>query len=381
MSLAGALWLAVQDDLFLSGHNDIVATDNNTAQDKHRRESSNITSETRSLLDQFDDRFLLQHFHLSRPCLRFIIDYIHARLKKDAFAPSDNLTSVEAKTLATISFYAHGSLPSMITDRLGIDVNEAGDAVKSLTKLLSDMSPDFITFPNSYNDRMGAAQAFKNVSGIPHVVGVLAYFHVKVTPPLGREQSYVNTLRYHSVMMQVVFDVDGNILSLEQCCPGGTPEHSVWASSDIGKQFTTFQHGHSWVLGARGLFGGGHVLTPIIASRIITNATKRFNKAHAQVYGLVQHVFGGLKSRFQCLRDIGSIQTLKSVACTIKACCVLHNISKKFSVPLPLNCIIEPLHPPSKEVMSATELPYDYMEDIKDEMVKMCFGNNKEDDV
>lgn len=31
--------------------------------------------------------------------------------------------------------------------------------------------------------------------------------------------------------------------------------------------------------------------------------------------------------------------------------------------------------------MSATELPYDYMEDIKDEMVKMCFGNNKEDDV
>lgn len=262
MSSAGALWFAVQDDVFSRTCIATPSTIDITTRDKHPSQSSTSTSTTdserHSLLDRFDDPFLLQNFHLNRQCLRFIIDYIHSRLKKDIFAPSYNLLSTEAKTLAAVYFYANGSLMKTITERLEIDVNEAREAVKTLTKLLSDTSPDFITFPSSYNDRMGAAQAFKNVSGIPHVVGVLGYFHVKVTPPPGQEQMFVNTLGYHSAMMQAIFDLDGNILSLEQCCPGGTPEHSVWASTVIGKQFTTFQQGHSWVLGKNGTVSTSH---------------------------------------------------------------------------------------------------------------------------
>ncbi|KAI7792529.1 putative nuclease HARBI1 [Triplophysa rosa] len=383
MSSAGALWFAVQDDVFSNACIDTPATLDSETRDKHPSQSStsNVTSdsERHSLLDRFDDSFLLQNFHLNRQCLRFIVDYMHSRLKKDIFATSNSLMSTEARSLAAVYFHANGSLSNRITERLEIDLNEAREAVKTYTKLLSDTSPDFITFPSSYNDRMGAAHVFKNVSGIPHVVGVLGYFHVKVTPPPGQEQMFVNTLGYHSAMMQVIFDLDGNILSLEQCCPGGTPEHSVWASTVIGKQFTTFQHGHSWVLGGRGLFGGGHVLTPIMDPSIKTKAVKRFNKAHALVYGHVQQVFGVLKSRFQCLRDIGSFQTLKSVAYTVKACCVLHNISKKFSVPLPCDCILEPIHPPSSVVTSAAELPYDYMEDTKNEMIEMIFGHAEGD--
>lgn len=382
MSTAGALWFAVQDDVFSNAFNDAPATIDSTTRDKHPSQSSTSTSdlETHSLLDRFDDSFLLHNFHLNRQCLRFIIDYIHTRLKKDIFAPSHSPMSTEARILAAVYFYANGSLTSKITDRLEIDENDGREAVKNIAKLLSDRSPDFITFPSSYNDRKGAAQVFKHVSCIPHVVGVLGYFHVKVSPPPGQEQMFVNTLGYHSAMMQVIFDLYGNILSLEQCCPGGTPEHNVWASTIIGKQFTTFQHGHSWVLGGRGLFGGGHVLTPIMDTRIKTKAIKRFNKAHAQVYGRFQEVFGALKTRFQCLRDVGSFQTMKSVAYTIKACCVLHNISKKFSVPLPCDCILEPLHPPSSLVTSATELPYDYMEVTKKEMIEMFFGHAEGDD-
>ncbi|XP_051970871.1 putative nuclease HARBI1 [Xyrauchen texanus] len=388
MSLAGALWFAVQDDLFSACNDTITPTSSNSiaTQDKHPVQSSISTgfseptpaSETHTLLDRLDDRFLSQCFHLNRQCLRFIVDFIQARLKKDVFAASHNLSSSEAKILATLSFYAHGSLPCKVTDRLGIDQTSAGEAVKSLTKLLSDMSPDFITFPFSYNDRMGAAQAFKNISGIPHVVGVLGYLHVKVTPPPGEEYMYVNTLGYHSVMMQVIFDVDGNLLSVEQCWPGGTPEDSVWASSDIGKQFSTFRHGHTWVLGGRGMFGGGHVLTPVDTSRLKTNAAQRFNKAHMQVYSRMQQVFGSLKSRFQCLRDFGSIHTLESVACTITACCVLHNISKKFSVQLPWDFTVEPMHPPS-EVIYTAEPPYNYMQETKDEMIGMFFASAEDD--
>ncbi|KAF4096032.1 putative nuclease HARBI1 [Onychostoma macrolepis] len=379
MSLAGALWFAVQDDLFTNGlcsnSSSPSISISNTTQDKQSSVSEPISaSETHSVLDELDDRFISQTLHFNRQCLRFIIDFIQARLKKEVFAPGHSLTSAEANILATLACYAQGSLSSKITDRLRIDQTAAGEAVKTITKLLADMCPDFITFPNSYNDRMGTAQAFKNLSGIPHVVGVLGYLHVKVSPPLGEEHMYMNTLGYHSVMMQVIFDVDGNLLSLERCCPGGTPEHTVWENSDIGRQFSIFQHGHTWVVGSRSLHGCGHVLTPVEAFRIKSNPALRFNKAHAQLHGRTQQVFGSLKSRFQCLRDIGSIQSPESVECTIKACCVLHNICKKFSVPLPLDFSVEPLHPPSEVVNIMAEQPFDYMEDTKDEMIEMFFN-------
>lgn len=373
MSLAGALWFAVQDDLFSNGmcNNTTSPSISNTKQDKQPGISECFSApETHTLLDGLDDRFLSQCLHLNRQCLRFIVDFIQARLKKDVFAP----TSAEANILAALAYYAHGSFPIKITQRLGIDQAAAGQAVNSITKLLSDLSPDFITFPNSYNDRMGAAQAFKNLSGIPHVVGVLGYLHVKVSPPAGEEHMYMNTLGYHSVMMQVIFDVDGNLLSLEQCCPGGTPEQTVWENSDIGRQFSIFQHGHTWVVGSRSLLGCGHVLTPVEAFRIKSNAALRFNKAHAQLHSRAQQVFGSLKSRFQCLRDVGPIQSPESVAYSIKACCVLHNICKKFSVPLPLDFSAEPLHPPSEVVNILAEQPFDYMEDTKEEMIEMFFN-------
>ncbi len=126
--------------------------------------------------------------------------------------------------------------------------------------------------------------------------------------------------------------------------------------------------------GSRSLHGCGHVLTPVEAFRIKSNAVLRFNQAHAQLHGRTQQVFGSLKSRFQCLRDIGSIQSPESVECTIKACCVLHNICKKFSVPLPLDFSVEPLHPPSEVVNIMAEQPFDYMEDTKDEMIEMFFN-------
>lgn len=126
--------------------------------------------------------------------------------------------------------------------------------------------------------------------------------------------------------------------------------------------------------GSRSLLGCGHVLTPVEAFRVKSNAALRFNKAHAQLHGRAQQVFGSLKSRFQCLRDIGPIQSPELVACTIKACCVLHNICKKFSVPLPLDFSTEPLHPPSEVVNILAEQPFDYMEDTKEEMIEMFFN-------
>lgn len=63
----------------------------------------------------------------------------------------------------------------------------------------------------------------------------------------------------------------------------------------------------------------------------------RYNEAHAKLYSVMQATLGHMKRRFRCLINLGFAQkgSLDKKSNIIKACCVLHNIAKKFSVPLP----------------------------------------------
>ncbi|XP_066539932.1 putative nuclease HARBI1 [Hoplias malabaricus] len=375
MSYAGALWLAVQEDLY-------TGICNGTRENGDINRPKIIREESKGCLECFDDYFLSQCFHLSRPCLTFLLDFIKTRLKKNVFNPVSDSTSTESIILATLFFYAHGFLPSKITAKLGLNHTFAGEAVNTTSKILSELSSSFITFPASYNDRMGVAQGFKNISGIPNVVGVLGCFHVKVTPPPSELSLFLNTLGYPSVTVQMVSDVDGNLLSVEQCYPGGTREQYVWERSTICQEFVSFRHGQTWVIGGRGLPPGRHVLTPVERSQLKTSAARRFNITHSRVMTYNQHVFGCLKARFQCLNDLGTVQAdaLESVACIIKACCVLHNISKKFSVPLPREPVLEPVHPTQDVKGKEGEKSFYYMEETREDMIETCFGQIRDEE-
>ncbi|XP_026856888.2 putative nuclease HARBI1 [Electrophorus electricus] len=380
MSYAGAVWLAVQEDLYRSIF--LGPARQRRKSGTYSCSSNGHSDQARHPLDSFDDNFLSQCFHYNRQCLIFLVDYVKARMMKDIFRPSNDAASVEAMILATLCFYAQGFLPRKITDMLGLDHTSANYAVNVVSKVLADMAPDFITFPGSYNDRMGVAYGFKNLSGIPNVVGVLGCLHVQVFPPPAEERLFLNTLGYHSVMVQIINDVDGNLLSVEQCCPGGTMEQAVWESSNICQEFSRLQHGQTWVVGNSGLSKSRYVLTPVERSQIKTSAIRRFNTAQSQVLNSTQRVFGCLKTRFRCLRDLGAVQAcaLEPLARIITACCVLHNISKKFSVPLPGELVLEPVHPIPELGDEGVKNPLYYMEETREDMIEMCFGNAGEED-
>ena len=78
-----------------------------------------------------------------------------------------------------------------------------------------------------------------------------------------------------------------------------------------------------------------HVLTPVQDPS--NDKAIRYNEAHAKLYSVMQATLAHMKRRFRCLIDLGFAQkgSLDKKSNIIKACCVLHNIAKKFSVPLP----------------------------------------------
>ncbi|XP_062842055.1 putative nuclease HARBI1 [Trichomycterus rosablanca] len=378
MAYAGAVWLAVQNDLYRSGIRTPKAPKPPQNKPDLNPPDTINTNTGIDFLNRFDDYFLLQCFHFTRPCLNFITDYIQTRVKKEVFKPTNDSTSIESQTLATLYFYAHGSLPRRITDMLGMEPTETTDAVNLVSRVLEDMCSDFITFPASFDDRMGVAQGFERITCIPNVVGLLCWLHVKVTPSQAEKDFFLNTLGYYSVMVQVICDVDGNLLSVEQCYPGGTVEQQVWEGSSIFQKFDTYQHGETWILSSQSLRKSKHVLTSVEVSQIKTDAATRFNATHAQVLNLIPQVLGCLKTRFQCLNNLGSVKAnaLKPVARIVTACCVLHNISKKFSVPLPGDLVLEPEHPVPAARQQVKE---NCVDERKEDMIETCFGNSRDE--
>ncbi|KAL2078502.1 hypothetical protein ACEWY4_026187 [Coilia grayii] len=363
MAYAPAVWLAVQEHFFRT--------------DNYYRPTSTHVQERSSarLFDQFDDAFLFNNFNFSGPCLTFIADLIRVSLNNDAnFQPKDS-QEVDAMVLVALHFYAKGILPKKIMDLVGLDKEAATDAVNTVSKLLSGMAERFVTFPGSHNDRVSVALAIKDVCGIPNAVGVLGCMHVKVTPPAENPTLYKNTLEFASVMIQTICDVDGNLLAVERCSPGGTPVQQVWESSVISQHFKQGYNGPTWVIGGKEYQLSTHVLTPKHPSEVKNTADMAYNEAHSQALSCSLRTIGSLKNRFRCLEDLGPVHSssLDRVARVIYACCVLHNIAKKFSVPLPRKLVPEPVHP----VPLAPERPrgatLSEAEVIRDDMIVTCF--------
>nr|XP_023680713.1 putative nuclease HARBI1 isoform X1 [Paramormyrops kingsleyae] len=316
MSHAAAVWFCVHDDI----------------------ESDRST--TGNILDYFDDEFIFRTLHLSRFAVSFIIDCVRTRLERFA----ERSLPVDHLVLAALCFYANGFLHNEIADTIGNSHVFLNTAVETVSKVLSTMLDEFITFPSSLNDRVLVAQELQKLHGIPNVVGVLGCMHIRVKPGKRERMLYMNGMGYFSIMSQMVCDSQSNLLSVETQWPGSTSEQSIWENSKICQQFKSGKHGHSLLVGANCYSLSKHVLPPL--SRASNPASVHYDESHFKIQSIIQKTFGALKMRFQCLENLGHIQKDVShkTAEVIHACCVLHNIAKKFSVPLPGEPGPEPLH-------------------------------------
>ncbi|XP_054454959.1 putative nuclease HARBI1 [Anoplopoma fimbria] len=338
MAFALPVWLAVQEELLGYGAADCPAP---------------------SSFDDFDDDALFQMFHLSRPCITFITDAVRIRMKNVVL--DQPALSVDATVMVALNYYAHGASSADVLQRAGPSQADCPAVIGTVSGVIAGMADQFISFPLLREAKTNVASTMKRVCGIPNVLGVLAPAHFKIrASPYEKEafRSFVNALGYTSVVSQVICDSDGNILSVEKCCVGSTFEQEMWESSFKGREMEEELHGAYWVIGGKGYHLSKHVLTPV--SEPANDNETRFNEAHAKIHDVMRTTLGSMKRRFRCLMQLGFAQecSLDKKANIIKACCVLHNIAKKFSVPPPpVAGKIEPLHPGKQQSVPVTINP------------------------
>ncbi|KAF3704485.1 putative nuclease HARBI1 [Channa argus] len=315
MAFAVPVWLAVQEHLL-----GCEETDRNTL----------------SPFDNFDDEALFQMFHLTRPCIDFVTDSVRIRMKR---VPLDTpRLSVESVVMMALNHYAHGVSSAAVQQRVGLSQADCGSIINTVSGVIAGMADQFVSFPQTRDAKATVAFRIEKFCGIPNVLGVLAPAHFKIrASPYEKNtfRSFVNTLGYTSVVSQIICDSDGNILSVEKCSVGSTFEQDLWDSSFRGREIENELHGPYWMIGGKGYHLSKHVLTPV--SEPANDSEARFNEAHAKIYDVMRTTLGSMKRRFRCLMQLGFAQegSLNQKSNIIKACCVLHNIAMKFSVPPP----------------------------------------------
>ncbi|XP_034050165.1 putative nuclease HARBI1 [Thalassophryne amazonica] len=311
MAFALPVWFAVQQELLVEDETDFSSP---------------------SVFDHFDDETLFQTFHLSRPCVTFILDSVRPRLNAHTPLPAD------AMLMVALNYYAHGVSIVSVLQRVGLSQTECPAVIGAVSEVIADMADVFISFPTSRESRTNVASKIQAFCGIPRVLGVLAPAHFKIrASPYEKDifRSFVNSQGYTSVVTQIICDCDGNILSVEKCCVGSTSEQEIWDASFKRKEMEQESGGSYWIAGGSGYRLTMHVLTAV--SQPTNKREVLFNEAHAKLHDAMRSTLNNLKRRFRCLMQLGFAQemTLNRKANIIKACCVLHNICKKFSVHLP----------------------------------------------
>ncbi|XP_010903012.1 putative nuclease HARBI1 isoform X2 [Esox lucius] len=362
MAFAPAVWLAAQAEIY---------------EDDEETESNTFPEPQKRYLDDYDDDSLFDRFHLTRPCITFITDCVRLRMK--ATREQINGPCVDEIVIAALDYYANGILSSKVVDLIQMDHQEIHEVINKVSKVLSGMVKEFITFPANGEERANVAHEIKKICGIPTSVGLVGCMHVKVRPPQHDKDAFRNTMDNHTVMTQVICDCEGNFMSVENCCVGSTPEQTIWDSSEIALQLKRGVHGTNWIIAGKGYTLSRHLLTAV--SPVREKADRRFNAAHSMIYSVFQRTITSLKRRFRCLANLGHVQqnSLDKKAEIIKACCVLHNIAKKFSVPALGDITLEPIHPANNHQVPVVEVP-SYAEKARAAIIGIYFSHSSGND-
>ncbi|KAM7290153.1 putative nuclease HARBI1 [Ixodes scapularis] len=149
--------------------------------------------------------------------------------------------------------------------------------------------------------------------------------------PRVHEEVYVNRHLYHSINVQVVVDASCRIRNVVARWPGSTHDSRIFTESTLSVKLADGVY-DGLLLGDSGYTCQPWLMTPFLSPS--SAAEVRYNTAHTTTRSIVERTIGQLKRRFHCLH--AELRMEPSRCCDIiVACCVLHNLAKRYPCAMP----------------------------------------------
>ncbi|KAM7293721.1 putative nuclease HARBI1 [Ixodes scapularis] len=254
-------------------------------------------------LEKFDEDALQQRFRFGRAGIMFLAETLRPDLERSTRRSC--ALSAEQQVIVALQFYATGNFLITAGDYIHVQVSSASHSVRQVTVALARRARDFIRWPD-VAESAALQEQFFDVAGFPCVVGAVDGTYIRIQGPRVHKV-YVNRHLYHSSNVQIFTE---STLSVKLA-------DGVYDGLLLGDSGYTCQ---SWLM------------TPFLSPS--SAAEVRYNTAHTTTRSIVERTIGQLKRRFHCLH--AELRMEPSRCCDIiVACCVLHNLAKRYPCAMP----------------------------------------------
>lgn len=226
---------------------------------------------------------------------------------------------------------ATGSFQLVISDCLDVSQAAVSRCISRVSKAIAMQGRQFIKMP-AYNESLQVMEDFRNIGGMPGIVGCIDCTHVVISKPPGdRSEVFRNRKGKFSMNVQAVCGPQLQFFNIVARWPGSAHDSNIFGRSRLCAEMEGGAH-RGVLLGDAGYACRPFVFTPLRAPQ--TEQERRYNRAHIKTRNSIERAFGVWKRRFNCLGKTMQI-CLENTKAVIVAAAVLHNIAIQQHVPMP----------------------------------------------
>jgi nuclease HARBI1 len=129
----------------------------------------------------------------------------------------NNPLSVHQQLLTFLPFVGTNSFYHVTRDCHNLSTNSVFRIIHRVIDALFELRNEFVKFPDS---PLSTAAKFKEIAGIPCVIGAIDGTHVSIIPPKPQEAAFVNRHHGHSFNVVMVCGPELTFYYANISCPG-----------------------------------------------------------------------------------------------------------------------------------------------------------------
>ncbi|XP_069593340.1 uncharacterized protein [Ranitomeya imitator] len=293
-------------------------------------------------LRRYQDKFTA-FCRLSIPAFDQLLSVVRAELTYEDTVMRKSI-SAEERLLITLRFLATGESYTSLHLQFRVGKSTISQIVRcTCTVIWQKLQPMVMPSPTE-ETWLQVAAGFQSVANFPNCIGAVDGKHVRVQQPPRSGSRFFNYKKYFSVVLMAVADAHYKFVAIDVGAYCSTGDSRVLRTSQIGMQI--LQDGGT-LPAPRPLPGSIHPVPFVMVSdeafALTTNllrpyprrgldARRRiFNYRLSRARRYVECTFGIMSSQWRIFHTPIQLDT-DTVDTVIKACCVLHNYARDYSI-------------------------------------------------
>ena len=249
--------------------------------------TSRICRDRTNPFEAFNNEEFKQRFRFNKQTFQLLLQLLSSDLEH--CSAKNNFIPPVLQLAVALRFYATGNFQMTDGDLIGLSQPSVCRIVARVSISIASKKQHFIQFPPE-TERLVIKQQFKNVGGIPGVVGCIECSHIPISSPGGENAEIFRNRKGHfSVNVQAVCDPSLRFINLVCRWPGSTHDSRIFDNSALRAMLENNEI-EGILLGDGGYACRHYMLTPL--HNPTTSKERKYNQAHIKTRGKVERMFG-----------------------------------------------------------------------------------------